>query len=247
MDGQRFDAIARGLASGVSRRSLLSGVAAGIGAAVTGWFGRDGVEAARRCRKAGEICRKPGDCCSDFCGPKDSTGRQRCDVCSDGASTCGDVGCCPSGSTCVDGECCANACGDSCCGAGESCVDGGCCPTENVCNGQFCCAETSICTVDVCCASDDVCSAGGKTFCCGAGNACDANGCVAQCELGSCASTGDCGPDQACCGGCCVEIDSDDRNCGGCGVDCGISQIDPDGRRNACCNGSCSTIPVCIE
>jgi hypothetical protein len=108
---------------------------------------------AATCRPDGAICRKGGDCCTEFCGPKDRTGRQRCG--------------CDGDLVPVNGTCCspANVCGDVCldapCGLGLTC-----CASEGACvdlltDPQHCGAcDTPIDTDrgEVCC-SGDICNA----------------------------------------------------------------------------------------
>lgn len=99
MDGSRFDTVARALAGGGSRRSLMKAAfGAAVGGAVTVALSEE--TAAARKRVVGEVCRKNGDCASDVCGPKDRYGRKRC-ACEGplvlaGSKTGGDV--------CVDDE-----------------------------------------------------------------------------------------------------------------------------------------------
>jgi uncharacterized protein YndB with AHSA1/START domain len=108
MEGQRFDDIARTLAGGLSRRTVvrrIGAVAAGAGLAL---LGRGRGEAAT-CRGVGLTCREHANCCSRNCGPKNSTGRRTCAACGPGEEDCGifDVKCCPIGScfteTCLFG------------------------------------------------------------------------------------------------------------------------------------------------
>src|SRR4051794_30833106 len=73
MDGARFDVLTRSLASVPSRRRFL----AGLGAAALSLIGAHRGEAAS-CREPGAICREHANCCSNFCGTKDSWGRRRC-------------------------------------------------------------------------------------------------------------------------------------------------------------------------
>jgi len=80
MDGQRFDALARTLASGMTRRRGLKAFIGAVGGAALAAIGLDDADAKHVCRVAGQVCRKPGDCCSRFCGPANQYGRQYCDV-----------------------------------------------------------------------------------------------------------------------------------------------------------------------
>lgn len=99
MDGSRFDRLTRVLAGEGSRRSVMKaalGVAAG--GAVTVALA-DGSDAAARKRNIGEVCRKDGDCATNYCGPKDRYGRQRCDYPCPNAYLAGDAN---GGAVCVD-------------------------------------------------------------------------------------------------------------------------------------------------
>src|SRR4051812_26292094 len=78
MEDAKFDALARRLAPGETRRSFAKRLGlVGVAAAVS--LGRLESAEAAQCRVPGEICRKPGDCCSGDCGPVDSSGRRRCE------------------------------------------------------------------------------------------------------------------------------------------------------------------------
>lgn len=245
MDGQRFEALTRSLAGGMSRRGVVRGLAAGIAAAAAGLSGLGGAEARQRCRLYNEICRKHGDCCDFNCGPKDNTGRRRCGFCPNGGEVCGDE-CCGEGQACIDGACCDNPCGGDgsdviCCGAGETCnfefFDEGvvvsCCPEGSSCPAtESCCAETETCTTTGCCESASACeSPAGNVFCCPAGLGCTDNGCVGACEHSSCSDTVQCITGRTCCDGCCLDLEGDEENCGACGNIC------PQG--TVCCSGSC--------
>src|SRR5262245_15473674 len=75
MDGSRFDHWTRSLA--VSRRGLLRGITAAVGGGLLGTIGLESV-AARTCQSIGTVCRENAVCCTKYCGPKDKTGRRRC-------------------------------------------------------------------------------------------------------------------------------------------------------------------------
>ena len=108
MDGSRFDNLAKSVAGASTRRDVVKrfGLAIAGGAASIGLL--SGLrsltsDAAGVCREGREVCRKDGDCCSEVCGPPDSTSRRRCE-CSLTETLCEDV-CCAEGETCEAGEC----------------------------------------------------------------------------------------------------------------------------------------------
>jgi hypothetical protein len=214
-------------------------------------------------------------------------GSQRTDCCEAGAiclaglcinvqtdpSNCGSVGnACPANSTCVNGQCVCDAGYSPCIGpfgtgpmvccsdATEVCRNGIClsgaetCPTgTNFCGGaqgQSCCDATQ----PTCC--DGVCCPSGQ-FCCG--NRCS----VCPCDETFCTGsqgTSCCRDGRSCCDGACVDLRSDENNCGDCGNTCGANAICENGRcrcpdhyfpcgggccheSNACLNGTCSGCP----
>jgi hypothetical protein len=125
MEDRRFDALARALASGSSRRQLLKGVlglgGVSFGAAAMVSTGTRESEAARRPTPTPRPVKCPGRQV-----PVDGVCR-----CPDGYTKCG-PDCCPDGKA----ECCDNACCYGTCYGEELC-----CPTEHlVCEGE-CVAE----------------------------------------------------------------------------------------------------------
>lgn len=180
MDPNRFDAFARSFAGTGTRRSLLkrlSGVAAAAAALAT--RPTEAEPNPTRCRGAGTTCRKHSECCSDFCGPKDRTGRKRCGECASGI-VCGDI-CCPpeavNACAVIQGPngpvaTCLCPCGtrydaqaNSCrridfCESDVDCCDGTCCNGICCTQGQLCCEgsceEPGSCT----CSNDDGCPNG---------------------------------------------------------------------------------------
>lgn len=250
MEGNRFDDLVRGLASGTSRRRALKTLVTGIGGAAIALTGLDKASARRVCRVNNQVCRKPGDCCGFFCGPPDFHHRQRCGVCPNGGSQCGTGECCTEGQQCIDGHCCDNPCGPEndrfCCGD-QSCVSNfsqqtptyTCCAPELACNDNtVCCAGTDSCILGACCAAANVCSNG--TECCQAGQTCTAAGCCSA----PCAGPGDCSGGQSCCNGCCSDTQSDPQNCNGCGNDCGFYAGNPS-FPNCCVAGVCHDFFSC--
>jgi hypothetical protein len=182
-----------------------------------------------------------GVCCDNPCGE------------GDGAV------CCAAGQTCISHftddvgfvySCCDPllACNDDtiCCAEGEQCVTGSvCCLPDNICesdSGTECCGEGTECTPSGCCESTLTCTApGGAMFCCGEGGTCDDNGCTQSvvCEVGSCQTSEDCiGLDlgnPGCCGGCCVDHNTDNQHCAICDNPCGFFEGDPN--QPLCCTG----------
>lgn len=160
MDGQRFDAIARGFSARVTRRRLVTGLLA-LGATSVGAI--EAGAAGRRCRLATDKCARASQCCSGICDQRRTiprSRRNRCicpanltackghckDVQTDTANCgrCGNV--CPRGAVCRNGDCecpgdnqavCDGACRDlgtmsDCSACGEACAEGASC-TGNGC------------------------------------------------------------------------------------------------------------------
>ena len=217
MDGHRFDALVRSLASGTSRRGVLKGIL-GIGAGAAAARGE--VEAARRPTPT----PKPVTCSS----PKVLSGGQ-C-VCPGGTSSCG-PDCCPIGQA----ECCDNAC----C-YGECFGEELCCPAAR----QFCAVSGECCAEGWrCCPGFGCIPPGG---CCDIGE-CEARACHNMecgpnhtCDYTfNCSLDDDCCPDDPCydgwCqeNGACGEIIFDCRLDGG-EICCGGRTCLPDG---SCCLG----------
>ena len=91
MDNRHFDALARAVAGGASRRSILRGLLGGALAGVPALGG--GREAAAGCFKQGRRCRYDRQCCSglcnayfgrctDACGPPNANCSEADDCCS---------------------------------------------------------------------------------------------------------------------------------------------------------------------
>src|SRR5437763_17176852 len=93
MDSQRFDDLARALASGASRRSVLKGLVATVaGGALSAIAGREtpSVGAQSTCRTLGESCKNDSSCCTGqnlFCQQIGETGAHRCE-CTSGFVAC---------------------------------------------------------------------------------------------------------------------------------------------------------------
>jgi hypothetical protein len=222
MDDRRFDELTRTLAGVSSRRSVLKALSGGALAAAGTLIG---VNRAGACRPVTSICRKNGDCCSNNCGPRDITGRQRC--------------ACPSGQTLCDGACkgaadfasdvqncgsCDNVCGaDPCFSA--TCTDGVCGQTPVVCGANATCSggacacdggQTALCPNGDCCPVGQVCNSG--------------NICTGTQDLGS-----SCMTDTVCASNLCCPAGTPRE--GLCGLPDGAAC--PNGSNNACCSGTC--------
>lgn len=175
MDDRRFDSLAKTLATGKSRRSVVKGLLGLGGAAVIGSTGLDHeAEAARRSLPTptpvrcpgqqvagpGGVCACPGDLRT--CGP---------DCCNDQVpvtdpqwSGCCEQACCSYPNDCVAEERCCPRLPE------VACLDtaGNCCATicQSASHGMTCCSEADFCpggaqSAGLCCA--------GPTTCCGGG------------------------------------------------------------------------------
>lgn len=117
------------------------------------------------------------------------------------------------------------------------CASSGACTGANPCAKPVCTpnCDRKVCGSDGCsgqcgtCDPDQVCADGRCAWTCPGGQ----KNCAGECiPSNQCCTSSDCPaaiPD--CCGGACVDMTSDDRNCGGCGVRCS--------RDEACIGGQC--------
>ncbi len=244
MDGQRFDELAKAFAGGITRRRTLKVLASGVAGVIA--VTRRGDAEAALCRTAGQICRKPGDCCSNFCGPNDRTGRRKCDICPNNGLVCGQT-CCYGDVTCLNGACCSNPCGEGseavCCATDQSCIstfvdqqvgfEYSCCAPELACNDfTQCCSAGAACIQGGCCAPENICN--GET-CCTGGTTCTTSGCCeTPCESGGrffcCGEVGLCNVDG------CIVCETDD--------DCVLPGDDLE-FPNCCNNGICVPNNAC--
>lgn len=134
---------------------------------------------------------------------------------------------CAAGQTCVGGAC--NTAPTSCptvpCGANQACCGGTCRPVRNDpnnCGGcdVRCPASMSLCMGMACCSPDP----------------------TGTCEVRSC------GARQTNCGGTCVELSTDEANCGGCNIRCGTGQTCTGGFCQTPCGGAmCSPGQTCCS
>ena len=184
-----IDAIARGLASGMSRREALrKGGAALLGAAAltpsdawaaaTGRCPRHRVRCAGSCCPAGEVCLPP----------KRKHGKRQCG--------------CPAHTTRCGGQCLqlqsdvhnCGRCGHKC-ASGQLCLHGQCaCPAG-----------------DIMCAGACITVAHDPNNCGACGHRCGPN---QVCAAGQCAT--ECPPGQTNCNGACVDLGSNPQHCGAC-------------------------------
>ncbi len=158
----------------------------------------------------------------------------------------GDPGvCCAAGSsvTCVVGtECCSNAQCDS----GEACCEGQCIDVEddpNNCGGcdVICLTPTNPCLTNECIEGgcvDGTLSDGTECAFVDDTGVCCASGGTSTCVFGAeCCTDAQCGTGQSCCGGQCLNTQTDFDRCGSCTNQCPATKAD------ACVGGDC----VCGE
>jgi hypothetical protein len=226
VDGEHFDAIARLLAAGHTRRAALRAAAGGLTGIALALLGRGAAAKPnpKPCRSEGRNCSKDDQCCSGYC--RGQRGRQMCAACASDI-VCGDT-CCPDnavngctaqgGCLCPEGtryNAAANACqpcggadtkctgGDDCCG--DSCCGGTCCAEGDECCGRICgsgvCCGDRFCGDGEICCGDECCPVGGSHTC-REGKCIDCQ--VCRPGLGCCSPFGRrCSDAQPCCSGVC--------------------------------------------
>ena len=218
MDGQRFDAITRALASAKTRRHVLGALLASAAASVLPRrAAAEGAYCGVTCVDSGENCDGATDGCYTCCDP----------LCVDltlDPNNCGDCGVvCPGGSYagCINAACYLN-CPDGWTNCGQYCADvandiQNCLACGNVCNAT-----------DVCCPAGCSSPQFDDGNCGACGNACPAG--------------------QRCCNAECVDSDSDVRYCGSCDVSCAADQVCRRGACAARCPaGQLFCDPDCID
>lgn len=191
MDGQRFDAVARALGVGSTRRAALSGLIASLlPVAAAGKRRRGDITAAGPCGNGGPIgnrCERPNDCCTRFCDR--DAGRRF-------------------------GRCRCRHAGQSCTATRNCCKEEG---QQLVCRGRICRRRSQTC--DPPCEPDQVCDLESGTCCndigadCSSAEECcgfqtDEVGCNDQCCLtGAVACSGPevCCSTICCAGTCCID------------------------------------------
>lgn len=226
MDGRRFDALTRGLATRIPRRNVLQALAGGI-ACIAGGLAVDKVDARPRphCRKAKQTCVENEDCCSGYCPSVPRAHRHR--ICHDCASgiVCGDI-CCPenalNGCTEIEGPfgpiigcACPNGFYDH---ETNTCIE-----CKTTCSTDADCCDVS-CVEGLCCSSGVVC--GGV--------------CCPSDALGFCSpADGPNGQTESCACPKGTYYDFEHNNCHQCAVDC---KVDDD-----CCSGGCRDGKCCHD
>jgi hypothetical protein len=186
MDGSRFDRLARGMATGSSRRTLLKGLGGGVLAAL-GMARTGGVEADNTCKPAApkpqSKCKKDAQCCPGLvCEAAGGTKTTRCQSgchiggafyasgatnpanlcqsCQPGTSTTAwtTKDCSPFACDPVAGTCFSSCEGDEACAAGAHCAEGACCPAEDFCEIGGVCGDPDRSPTATCCpATGDWC------------------------------------------------------------------------------------------
>jgi hypothetical protein len=145
VDGSRFDALTLRLA--VSRRGALRALVAAAGATL---LGRLDAEAAA-CRAPGSTCREHANCCSRLCGPKDATGRRRCQ--------CQTAADCPTpANTCLKPTCTAGICSNPVQPDNAPCDDGDPCTGNDHCQAGICVGTPLAGFLEDCVAHTDCCA-----------------------------------------------------------------------------------------
>lgn len=247
MDGDRFDRLARELASGSStRRGFLARAVAAV-AAGAGLGGGAATQhaAAALCRSSGGICTGDGNCCSGRCLPKDRTGRRRC--AKSLGEACAAGGECASG-ICADGVCCDQSCGGQC----ETCRTGTCTAVAGAPVGRAACAGSGACAGSCDGVNRASCTYPGAGVACGSPTCSGGDAQSFACDgAGGCAtSTQDCGL-YLCVDGACTTTCATDQDCigaayctnGACVGD--LADGSPCSRGAECLGGRCAN-GVCV-
>ena len=132
MDAQRFDALARAMASGSTRRQTLRLAGGGLAGALLAAVGLAEAAAQDLCKPPGARCRRGGDCCSGLCRKRKGATRGRCRDCPSGTKPCAGS-CIPAGDCCTAADCTALS--------GQTCQGGVCaCPPGTAACAGTCCA-----------------------------------------------------------------------------------------------------------
>jgi hypothetical protein len=191
------------------------------------------------CQPVGQTCEEDSDCCAGA-----ECGLLGC-RCLPGRNNCG--------GQCVDLETAHDHCGacNRACGANAICVNGSCisCPNGNTICGDVCCSPYRVCCDGTCVDALDTnpvhCGACGNrcpqlcirnpdwSLDC-VGGCCSEGQCVTnlQTDRSNCGTCGQqCRAGEECCGGACVDHDTNPDNCGRCGRTCRNGRV--------CCDGTC--------
>jgi hypothetical protein len=178
MSGERFDHIARLLAQGTSRRQILKGFAAGLGASLFSTLGFGSAPSQQhiahaapqsdgsylpliRVEKGPRFCAIASDCDTKVICNTQGSKECRCIESAEGVIRCGEVPLC-SAPRCTTSADCAElgegyfceTVGSGCCGDDEQrcippCKTEMACPEERLC-GTKCCAENAMCQDGTC-------------------------------------------------------------------------------------------------
>ena len=212
-------------------------------------------------RDGGTPARTDGGCPTP-CGAGQECRFGRC------VTPCGAEMGCPGLESCCDGVCTTigndqlncGTCGNACPPTGNTCVSGMC-----LCGSRAACAAGEMCCAGSCAnlaSSDEHCGACGVACDVGAGQACVDGVCLVPacspaCAPGetctgggcSCGAVPACGAGSGCCGGTCLDLSSDDGNCGACGVVCGAGLTCTGGTctSDAPCTPSCNPGESCVS
>lgn len=237
MDGQRFDELARLVASGVPRRRVLGMIGGGLAA-----LAAKAMPARAGCFEEGGGCEIQDDCCTGlFCVNNVCTGP----VCiPDGESCIVPAGqipteCC-SGSECIEGICTPVI--PPCSEVGEPCV-----VTQGV--QQTCCGDL-VCVDSTCQVACQAEGAGCKSDldCCD-GLVCPEGTCVPPEPV--CAVEGEaCSNIDGVAISCCEELECVDGTCTvvvECVAEGEACEVDGDCCTGICCGGACRDIECCID
>ena len=265
MDGSRFDDLARLCAATPSRRGLLRAAGSALAAAVFTRVGDRSASADTTCKPAAPLpqakCTKDAQCCAGLvcqATTADPTTRcrpgchingafyasgatnpaNRCQSCQPNVSTTGWTAK-ANNTACNDGNACTRT--DTC--------QGGVCTGGNpvVCTAFDQCHVAGTCDQNTGLCSNPV-NVGAS---CNSGDPCTVQ---ASCQAdGSCSGTvapdgTSCGAGRlTCCSGTCVDLDTDNYNCGACGNDyCPRNFADTVCRNGVCCftrNNACDPTP----
>jgi hypothetical protein len=240
MDGPRFDRLTKRLASGMSRRGVVGGAAAGLAAGLAG----KGVGEAQACppgrvyrRGVGCVCRQTGrppvgGTCPCPRGQTD-TGDGR------GCLACRADGDCPAGDECVSWACGGGTCVKSTtiCDDGQGlCTTKGCDPATGCGFAPIDCDDHNACTTDSC---------DPATGCLYTSVVCEAPTPVCDPALGcvACLSTLDCAAGNACVANACVACPAE----GYLLVNGGCFQVIPSLDDSGLCNPACETASSGVE
>ena len=211
-----------------------------------------GIEKKKKKKKKEKSCQPA--CQGKVCGPDGCNTGDSCGPGCSSSTVCNAQGQCVGCN--VPADCAPLSCRTASCTANGTCDYS---PNPNA-NGQACPGQggPGVCCGGACveCCTNAQCS-GAEPFC--TGNQCvqclNPNDCTSTdpCQEATCSTQGQCGTtpkaddsqcpgpgDAVCCGGECVDRDTDERHCGFCGRDCGR-------RADTCVDGmcTCGNVPEC--